>query len=75
MQNEPAALWLRLRHGWRTSVSKLSSARLEQETGERGQTSLDDDEVLSESSTERGKRMLRFKTISEPLTSTTLGTS
>ena len=50
-------------------------ARIERETGERDQPSLDDDEVLSESATEREKRILRFKTISELLTITTLGTS
>ena len=50
-------------------------ARIERETGERDQPSLDDDEVISESATEREKRILRFKTISELLTSTTLGTS
>ena len=50
-------------------------ARIERETGERDQPSLDDDEVLSESPTEREKRILRFKTISELLTTTTFGTS
>ena len=50
-------------------------ARTEREMGERDQPSLDDDEVLSESATEREKRILRCKTISELLTSTMLGTS
>ena len=50
-------------------------ARIEREVGERDHPSLDDDEVLSESATEREKRILRFKTVSELLTSTTLGTS
>ena len=43
--------------------------------GERDQPLLDGVEVLAESATEREKRILRFKTISELLTSATLGTS
>ena len=50
-------------------------ARTERDMGERDQPLLDGVEVLAESATEREKRILRFKTISELLTSATLGTS
>lgn len=50
-------------------------ARTEREMSERDQPSLDDDVVFLESASEREKRISRFRTISELLTSTTLGTS